>query len=49
MDSSPPRFTGDKELPFPDGYNKEGEIVIRQDQPLPLTVLSIMPLVRTNG
>jgi hypothetical protein len=49
MDSSPPRFTGDKELPFPDGYNKEGEIVIRQDQPLPMTVLSIMPLVRTNG
>lgn len=49
MDSSPPRFTGDKELPFPSGYNKEGEIVIRQDQPLPMTVLSIMPLVRTSG
>lgn len=49
MDSSPPRFTGDKELPFPSGYEKEGEIVIRQDQPLPMTVLSIMPLVRTSG
>ncbi len=49
MDSSPPRFSGDKELPFPSGYDKEGEIVIRQDQPLPLTVLSIMPLVRTSG
>lgn len=49
MDSAPPRFTGDKEESWPNGYETEGRLFIRQDQPLPLTILSIMPRVRTNG
>lgn len=48
MDSAPPRFTGDKEVPWNNGYETEGRILIRQDQPLPMTILAIMPRVRTN-
>lgn len=48
MDSAPPRFTGDKEESFNSGFETEGRIVIRQDQPLPMTILAIMPRVRTN-
>lgn len=48
MDSSPPRFTGDKEESLDGGYGTEGRIFIRQDQPLPMTILAIMPRVRTN-
>jgi len=48
MDSAPPRFTGDKEESFPSGFETEGRIFIRQDQPLPMTILAIMPRVRTN-
>jgi hypothetical protein len=49
MDQAPPRFTGDKEQPFPNGYDTEGRVFIRQEQPLPMTILAIMPRVRTNG
>ena len=48
MDSAPPRFSGDKEVSWDAGYETEGRILIRQDQPLPMTVLAIMPRVRTN-
>jgi len=49
MDSAPPRKTDDIKQPFNSGYEEEGRIFIRQDQPLPMTILSLMPLVRTNG
>jgi hypothetical protein len=50
MDSPPPLFTGDKEdVPFKGGYEKGGDILIVQDQPLPMTVLSIMPSVGVYG
>ncbi len=48
MDSAPPLFTGDKIVPFPGGWDKHGYIRITQEQPLPLTVLAIEPLVSTN-
>jgi hypothetical protein len=38
-----PLFTGEKKDSFNGGYDTEGDILITQDQPLPLTVLSIMP------
>lgn len=47
MDKAPPLFTGDKLVEWPDGYNFDGYIYIRQDQPLPMTVISIMPQVTT--
>jgi hypothetical protein len=48
MDSAPPRFTGDKGESWDSGYETEGRVFIRQDQPLPMTILAIMPRVRTN-
>ena len=36
-----PYFTGDLEISLPGGYSRQGDIVVRQDQPLPMTVLSL--------
>lgn len=38
-----PITSGDKEIVSPSGWNKDGCIHIRQDQPLPMTVLMIVP------
>lgn len=48
MGSAPPLFTGDKVVSFPGGWDRHGYIRITQEQPLPLTVLSIVPQVSTN-
>jgi hypothetical protein len=37
-----PLFTGDKELLSPSGWNTKGTIYIRQDQPLPMSILGLM-------
>lgn len=42
MDEAVPMFTGDKEISFPSGYDNDAHVVIRQTQPLPMTVLAIM-------
>lgn len=42
MDTAVPLFTGDKEIYFPSGYENDARVVIRQSQPLPMTVLAIM-------
>ncbi len=39
----PPAFTGDKDITWTGSYEKEGTIVLFTDQPLPMTVLSLMP------
>jgi hypothetical protein len=49
MNQAPPIFTGDQEVPWPAGYETEGQIMIVQDQPLPMTVVAIMPILNTNG
>lgn len=49
MNEAVPLFTGDVSIPFNAGYATQAEMFIRQDQPLPLTVLAIMPEVKTNG
>ncbi|MEO6055104.1 MAG: carbohydrate-binding protein, partial [Chthoniobacterales bacterium] len=43
MDSSPPVFTGMKRLYTGGDYNVGATITLRQDQPLPLTVLALIP------
>lgn len=48
MNAPPPLFTGDKEIVFPQGYNVDGQVVIVQDQPLPMTVLAVMAEVQTS-
>ena len=42
MDVAVPMFTGDKEISFPAGYDNDAQVVIRQSQPLPMTVVAIM-------
>jgi hypothetical protein len=49
MDEPVALFTGDKEIPFPKGWNKDGRVYIRQNQPLPMTVLAIIPRIKTNN
>tara|TARA_A100000171_G_scaffold30046_2_gene28274 strand:- start:7384 stop:10161 length:2778 start_codon:yes stop_codon:yes gene_type:complete len=41
-------LAGDKEVEFSDDYNTDGFIVVKQDQPLPLTVLALYPTIVTN-
>jgi hypothetical protein len=42
MDTGPPLFTGDKSVLFRGPYEREGDILIVQDQPLPMTICSIV-------
>jgi hypothetical protein len=42
MDTAIPLFSGDKEIFFPSGYDNDARVVIRQSQPLPMTVLAIV-------
>jgi hypothetical protein len=47
MDEALNMFTGDKEVEFRGGYDNDGFVFVRQDQPLPLTVLAIFPRLQT--
>lgn len=50
MDGPPAPLTGDTdEINWPDGYEREGRITIVQQQPLPMTVVAIMPIMSTQG
>lgn len=35
-------FSGDREMAFPAGYGTDAHVLVRQDQPLPFTLLAIM-------
>ena len=48
MDAPPDLFTGDKDIDFPEGYETDAHITIVQDQPLPITVVAIMPKIQTS-
>lgn len=48
MNNPPPIFSGDKDVPFPEGYNTDGQIRIVADEPLPMTVLALMPQLETH-
>jgi hypothetical protein len=48
MDQSPPLFTGDRVVAFPGGWSRECRVVVVQDQPLPMTVLGLVPRVTTT-
>lgn len=48
MNEPVPLFSGDVEVTIDDGYEDQGQIEIVQDQPLPTTVVCIMPEVRTQ-
>ena len=44
MDTAVPPFTGDTQrFELAGGWNRHGRIMVRQDQPLPLTILAVLP------
>jgi hypothetical protein len=47
MDQAVPLFTGDKDIEFPGGYNDDDRLYVRQDQPLPMSVLALFPRMNT--
>jgi hypothetical protein len=48
MGQSPGPFCGDKIVNFPKGWDREGLLTIVQRQPLPMTVLMIVPQLIVN-
>lgn len=42
MDEAVPMFSGDKEIFFPSGYDNDARVMVRQNQPLPMTIVAIM-------
>ncbi len=48
MDAAPPLFTGVKFVPVPPRWDREARVVMRQEQPLPMTVVGIVPRIQAN-
>lgn len=48
MSAAVPLFTGDIGVPFEGDYDSEGRVFVRRYQPLPMTLLAIMPQVSTQ-
>tara|TARA_R110002153_G_scaffold32645_3_gene98687 strand:+ start:2135 stop:4312 length:2178 start_codon:yes stop_codon:yes gene_type:complete len=48
MDNPVPLFTGDKDIVFPSGWDRQQTIYVRQNQPLPMTVLNVVAQITTN-
>lgn len=48
MDQPAPLFTGDKVVPWPDGYNTDAYVGFEIDQPVNAVLVAIMPQVVTN-
>lgn len=48
MDSAVPLFTGDIEVEWDGEYSSDNHIFYRQDEPLPATILAVMPQLHTQ-
>ena len=48
MSAAVPLFTGDKQVEFRDDFNTDGHVYVRQTQPLPLTLISLYPIITVN-
>jgi hypothetical protein len=49
MDASPALFTGDKQIGFPGAHDLDVPFILKQTQPLPLTVLAIIVKYDATG
>lgn len=49
MDAAPALFTGDLRVDFAEGHDRKGTIYLRQQQPLPYTILGIFAHMKANG
>jgi hypothetical protein len=43
MDTAVPLFSGDKAVPFPGSWERDADVLIVQDSPLPCTVVALSP------
>jgi hypothetical protein len=48
MNQSPPLFTGEKVVPTEGGWDVDATVYFENTQPLPMTVLAVMPRMQTN-
>lgn len=48
LGSPPALYTGDKEIPLEDGYEENSAPFIRQDTPLPATIVAVIPETYTS-
>lgn len=48
MDAAPPIFSGIVDLTFPGDWDSERRVEIRQDDPLPMTIVAIAPRLHVN-
>ena len=46
---TPDWITGDKDLTMSPSWNKDGQIVVQQRDPLPMTLLALIPEVIPGG
>jgi hypothetical protein len=49
MDAAIPPFTGDKELPWNGSFDTDTPIIIKQTQPLPMTLIGAVVKSRVTG
>ena len=47
MDTAIALFSGDKEIELNGNFDTDGQITIRQSQPLPMTILAVFATVST--
>lgn len=47
MDEPTPLYSGDKKITWPKGYETDGYVTVKQDLPLPTTIVAIMPTLNT--
>ena len=47
-DEAPPLFTGIKRIAFPSGWDRSKSVIIQQDQPLSMHVLSVISELEVN-
>lgn len=47
MDEAVPLFTGDKSIEMPSGFDQDGYVVVQQDLPLPMTLISVIARAQT--
>jgi hypothetical protein len=49
MNNPPPLFSGDYAILWPSGYETDGYLCYEQDQPLPVTLIALMPQLVTQA
>jgi hypothetical protein len=49
MDTSPPLFSGYKQIDFPSNWDREAHVRLEHDDPLPINVLGVVVDINTTG